>query len=156
MPHAPKIIVWFRRDLRLSDNPALAQAVAEKAEIVPLFIFDPYLLNHPETGSGRVQFLLGCLASLQKNLEYLGSTLIRRYGDQPQVLVQVATELGADAVYWNEDSERAWRTQTDRSATEALREVGIKVRCFQSEAVSPAGGKETYDQKRLPLSGISF
>jgi deoxyribodipyrimidine photo-lyase len=156
MTHAPKIIVWFRRDLRLSDNPALAQAVAEKAEIVPLFIFDPYLLNHPETGSGRVQFLLGCLDSLQKNLEYLGSTLIRRYGDQPQVLVQVATELGADAVYWNEDSERAWRTQTDRSAIEALQEIGIKARCFQSEAVSPAGGKETYDLKAFTPQWYQF
>jgi deoxyribodipyrimidine photo-lyase len=147
MTRPSKIIVWFRRDLRLSDNPALAQAVAEKAEIVPLFIFDPYLLNHPETGGGRVQFLLGCLDSLQKNLEYLGSTLVRRYGDQLQVLVQVATELGADAVYWNEDSERAWRTRTDRWAIEALRESRIRVRCFQSEAVSHAGGKETYDLK---------
>jgi deoxyribodipyrimidine photo-lyase len=76
MGNPSKIIVWFRRDLRLSDHPALAQAVAEQAQIIPLFIFDPYLLNHPETGSGRVQFLLGCLDSLQKNLEYLGSTLL--------------------------------------------------------------------------------
>jgi deoxyribodipyrimidine photo-lyase len=147
MTHPSKIIVWFRRDLRLSDHPALAQAVAEKAEIIPLFIFDPYILHHPETGVGRVQFLLGCLDSLQKNLEYLGSTLIRRYGSQLQVLVQIATELGADAVYWNEDSERAWRTQTDRSAIEALKNLGIKAQCFQSEAVLPAGGKETYDLK---------
>ncbi|MCG9893033.1 MAG: DNA photolyase family protein [Thermosynechococcaceae cyanobacterium MS004] len=147
MTHPSKIVVWFRRDLRLSDNPALAQAVAEKAEIVPLFIFDPYLLNHPETGIGRVQFLLGCLDSLQKNLEHLGSKLIRHYGNQPQVLVEVATKVGADAVYWNEDSEREWRTKTDVCAIEALREAGIKVRCFQSEAVSPAGGKEVYDLK---------
>jgi deoxyribodipyrimidine photo-lyase len=62
-------------------------------------------------------------------------------------LVQVATELGADAVYWNKDSERAWRTQTDCRSIEALKEAGIKTRCFQSEAVSPAGGKETYDLK---------
>lgn len=147
MSYPSKIVVWFRRDLRLSDNPALAQAVVEKAEIIPLFIFDPYLLHHPETGSGRVQFLLGCLDSLQKNLEYLGSTLIRRYGEQPQVLVQVATELGADAVYWNEDSEREWRTRTDCCAIETLKEAGIKVRCFQSEAGLPAGGKESYDLK---------
>jgi deoxyribodipyrimidine photo-lyase len=147
MTHPSKIVVWFRRDLRLSDNPALAQAIAEKAEIVPLFIFDPYLLHHPETGSGRVQFLLGCLDSLQKNLEHLGSTLIRRYGNQPQVLLEVAAEVGADAVYWNEDTEREWRTRTDCCSIEALKEAGIKVRCFQSEAVSPAGGKESYALK---------
>jgi deoxyribodipyrimidine photo-lyase len=147
MGQPPKIIVWFRRDLRLSDHPALAQAVAEQAQIIPLFIFDPYLLHHPETGVGRVQFLLGCLDSLQKNLEYLGSTLIRRYGEQHQILVQLATELEVDAVYWNDDSERHWRTQVDQAIQTSLQERGIRATIFQAEALLPAGGKETYDLK---------
>jgi deoxyribodipyrimidine photo-lyase len=147
MGSSSKILLWFRRDLRLSDNPALAQAVAEQACIIPLFIFDPYLLQHPETGVGRVQFLLGCLESLQKNLEYLGSTLIRRYGEQQSVIVALAKELQVDAVYWNEDSERAWRTQTDLNAIAALQSAGIRCQTFRAEALLGAGGKETYSLK---------
>ena len=71
--------------------------------------------------------MLGCLDSLQKNLEHLGSTLIRRHGDQVQELVKLAQEVGADAVYWNDDSERAWRNQTDRDAITALKEIGAEV-----------------------------
>jgi deoxyribodipyrimidine photo-lyase len=156
MTHQPTIIVWFRRDLRLSDHPALAQAVAEQAQIIPLFIFDPYLLQHPETGVGRVQFLLGCLDSLQKNLEYLGSTLIRRYGNQQQVLPQTATEFKADAVYWNDDSERLWRTQTDSSVTEALKTLGIKVQVFRAEALLPPEGKNTYALKTFTPQWYQF
>ncbi|PZD73750.1 Deoxyribodipyrimidine photo-lyase [Acaryochloris thomasi RCC1774] len=153
---APTVIVWFRRDLRLSDHPALAQAVAEQAQIVPLFIFDPYLLQHPETGSGRVQFLLDCLDSLQKNLDYLGSTLVRRYGDQRQVLAQVAAEFKADAVYWNDDSERLWRTETDCSVTDSLKNLGVRVQVFRSEALLPAGGKQTYALKTFTPQWYQF
>lgn len=60
---------------------ALARAIAEQVQIIPLFIVSPYLLTHAEAGSGRVQFLLSCLDSLQKNLAYLGSTLVRHLGD---------------------------------------------------------------------------
>lgn len=143
------IIVWFRRDLRLSDHPALAQAVAEQVRIIPLFVFDPYLLNHTETGIGRVQFLLGCLDSLQKNLEFLGSTLIRRYGEQRRVLPEFAVEVGANAVYWNDDSERTWRTTTDNNIIEALGSRGIEARVFTAEALFPAGGPSSYALKNF-------
>jgi deoxyribodipyrimidine photo-lyase len=138
------VVVWFRRDLRLSDHPALAAAVAEGARIVPLFVFDPYLLRHPETGSGRVQFLLGCLESLRQNLAVLGSRLICRLGDQEQVLPAFAREVGADAVYWHGDSERAWRTTTDGRIALALQQMGIEARRFEAEALLAAGGPETY------------
>ena len=150
------IIVWFRRDLRLSDNPALAQAIAEQAKVIPLFIFSPYLLTHPETGSGRVQFMLGCLESLQKNLEYVGSTLIRRLGEQKTVVMDAVEEFQADAVYWNDDNERAWRTQTDQEVAIALKAKGIKTQVFQSEARLPAGGKETYDLKNFTPQWYQF
>jgi deoxyribodipyrimidine photo-lyase len=156
MANPTRIIVWFRRDLRLNDHPALAQAVAEQADIIPLFIFDPYLLQHSETGTGRVQFLLGCLESLEKNLEHLGSTLIRRYGEQHQVLLQLATELGIDAVYWNDDSERLWRTHTDQAVIELLQTRGITTKVFRAEALLPAGGKEAYDLKAFTPQWYQF
>lgn len=143
------IVVWFRRDLRLSDHPALAAAVAEGARIVPLFVFSPYLLTHPETGSGRVQFMLGCLESLRNNLRVLGSRLICRWGEQAEVVPDFAREVGATAVYWNADSERAWRTATDCQVVSALQERSIEARCFEVEALLPAGGPESYALKHF-------
>ncbi len=143
------IVVWFRRDLRLSDHPALAAAVAEGAQIVPLFVFAPYLLHHPETGSGRVQFMLGCLESLRNNLRVLGSRLICRVGEQSQIVPAFAREVGASAVYWNCDSERSWRTDTDNQVAAALGEMGIEARIFEAEALLKAGGPETYALKNF-------
>jgi deoxyribodipyrimidine photo-lyase len=156
MANPSRILLWFRRDLRLSDNPALAHAIAQNAEIIPVFIFDPYLLHHPETGVGRVQFLLGCLESLQKNLEHLGSTLIRRQGPQQQVLVELAQFFQVDAVYWNDDSERTWRSQTDLQAIEALQSIGLPARVFRAEALLPAGGKDTYALKTFTPQWYQF
>jgi len=42
---ASRSILWFRRDLRISDNPALLAALAESKEIVPVFILDPKLIK---------------------------------------------------------------------------------------------------------------
>ncbi len=140
----PIIVVWFRRDLRITDHPALAAAVAQGAQIIPLFVFAPYLLHHPESGSGRVQFMLGCLESLRNNLRVIGSRLICRMGEQSQVVPAFAREVGATAVYWNCDSERIWRTDTDEQVRHGLEEIGIEARTFEAEALLKAGGAETY------------
>ncbi|NJK72066.1 MAG: deoxyribodipyrimidine photo-lyase [Synechococcaceae cyanobacterium SM2_3_60] len=142
-----RLLLWFRRDLRLSDQAALYHAAQTKAEIVPVFIFDPYLLHHPEVGSGRVQFMLQCLESLERNLQVLGLPLIRRYGAQAEVIPELAAELKAEAVFWNEDSERQYRSATDQQICERLRALGIAVYTFSSEAGLPAGGRDTYDLK---------
>jgi deoxyribodipyrimidine photo-lyase len=54
-------IVWFRRDLRLHDQPALTAACQECDEVLPLFVFDEPLLQSREFGSACVNFMLGCL-----------------------------------------------------------------------------------------------
>ena len=56
MQRAPAL-VWFRRDLRISDNTALHQACARKLPIVPVFIFDPLLLSEKKGASRRTAFL---------------------------------------------------------------------------------------------------
>ncbi len=49
---------WMRRDLRLTDNQALAAALKHAEQIIPVFIFDPVLLNSVYVGSKRFAFLL--------------------------------------------------------------------------------------------------
>ena len=67
MPAAP-VIVWFRRDLRVSDHTALHRAAQTGAPVIPVFVFDPAILGAKDTGSRRTAFLLESLKSLVANL----------------------------------------------------------------------------------------
>ena len=61
-------IVWFRRDLRLNDQPALTAACGECDEVIPLFVFDKPLLQSHVFGSACVNFMLGCLHDVAASL----------------------------------------------------------------------------------------
>ena len=66
-----RTLVWYRRDLRMQDHEPLYWA-ARRGGVIPVFVFDRALLLHPETGAGRVQFMLSCLAALDKDLKSRG------------------------------------------------------------------------------------
>ncbi|NER80506.1 MAG: deoxyribodipyrimidine photo-lyase, partial [Leptolyngbya sp. SIO1D8] len=80
-----RTVVWFRRDLRISDHEPLFRA-ARRGAVIPVFVFDTALLHHPETGAARVTFMLNCLASLDMDLQQKGGRLILRSGDPIEVL----------------------------------------------------------------------
>lgn len=67
---------WFRRDLRLTDNTALAAAVAAHDHVVPVYVVSEWREKHGWTGAPRQEFLCGCLAALAKNLEAKGGRLV--------------------------------------------------------------------------------
>ena len=71
------LILWFRRDFRLSDNPMLARAVATGRPLVPVFILD----DDMRTLAAAPKFRLGLgLAAFAARLEAVGSRLILRRG----------------------------------------------------------------------------
>ena len=88
-----KGLVWFRRDLRLSDNPALSAACQECREIVPLFVFDEPLLRSHAFGSACVGFMMGCLEELRRSLALHGVSLAWRMGDPVQSVMQAAVDF---------------------------------------------------------------
>lgn len=116
---------WFRRDLRLTDNTALAAAAAAHDQVVPVYIVSDWKKAHRWTGAPRQEFLCGCLASLAANLEAKGGRLIVRSGAADQVLPALAREIGADAIYFNRDPDPFGREMEAKilAAAEAL---GIK------------------------------
>ena len=73
--------MWFRRDLRLADNPALLAAIESSDEIVPLFILDPRLIK--EAGNKRLAYLANSLRSLDQSLDGRLHVVV---GDQVEVL----------------------------------------------------------------------
>jgi deoxyribodipyrimidine photo-lyase len=91
-------IVWFRRDLRLADNPALHEAAAAHDRLVALFVHDPALAG--PAGANRLAFLGGCLDALDADLD---GALVERRGDPVSVVPRLAAEVEAEAVYVAED-----------------------------------------------------
>jgi deoxyribodipyrimidine photo-lyase len=96
---SPATIVWFRRDLRLHDNPALAAAAAGTSALVPLYVLDPRLLRGRWSSSNRTWFLLASLRGLDARLREVGSRLHVRVGDPAKVVPDVAASVGARTVH---------------------------------------------------------
>jgi deoxyribodipyrimidine photo-lyase len=92
-------VMWFRRDLRLHDNPALLDAVAAGGgNVVGLFVLDPLLWD--QAGGPRRAHLAGSLRSLS---ESLGGRLVVRRGDPAEVLPALASEVDAASVHISAD-----------------------------------------------------
>ncbi|AFY72867.1 deoxyribodipyrimidine photolyase [Synechococcus sp. PCC 7502] len=123
-------IVWHRRDLRLQDNPALAKAaVIPNSETVGIFIFDPDILKSPETGGGKVDFMLGCLKELQQSYRELGSELLCFYGNPKEVLAKLAQVLKPQRLFFNQDVEPS-AIKRDQAVIQELSAIGIEVKGF--------------------------
>ena len=114
-----RIIHWFRRDLRITDNTALAAAVAAGDEIIPVYVASDWKGAHAWTGSARQEFLCGSLASLSRNIESIGGRLIIRRGDAVEELEKLALETGATAITTNRDPDPFGRSMERRVQTMA-------------------------------------
>ena len=95
-----RAIFWFRRDLRLSDNPALLAAIEAGDEIVPVFILDPALIK--QAGTKRLAYLGNSLRALD---ESLGNRLHVMVGDQVEVLNELKKRYNATSVHISEEFE---------------------------------------------------
>ena len=126
-------VMWFRRDLRLADNPALLSAVADAAgtEVVPLFVLDP-TLGHP-AGPARRAYLAASLVDLGSRV---GGLQLRR-GDPVREVVTVARAAAATTVHIAADFGPHGRRR-DVAVEEALADHGIElVRTGSPYAVAP-------------------
>jgi len=123
-------LMWFRRDLRLADNPALVEA-AQRGGVMPLFVVDPRLWE--PAGPSRRAYLVASLESLA------GQTggLVLRTGDPVDVVPEVVREAGADSVHIAADFG-PYGAARDRSVERALNELGVAlVRTGSAYAVAP-------------------
>ncbi len=129
------IIHWFRRDLRLADNPALAEAArAAGGAVLPLFILDDAILFGRFASPPRTAFLLASLRSLDADLRARGSRLIVRRGQPLPILLGLAREVGAAGVYWNRDYT-PYAVRRDSAAKEQLRAAGLAAKSFKDAVI---------------------
>lgn len=123
-PAASPTVVWFRRDIRVHDHPALTDAVRVGEPVVPLYVLDPTLLHGRFASPNRTWFLLGALRALAAALEERGSRLVVRVGDPLEVVPAIAREVGAGTVLVSRDYAPYGRRR-DRAVAEALDRDGI-------------------------------
>jgi deoxyribodipyrimidine photo-lyase len=112
-------VVWFRRDLRLADHPALVEA-ARRGPVLPLFVVDPALWE--PAGANRRRFLVGCLASLSDSMD---GALVVRTGDPVDVVPQVVREVEAGGVVVSADFG-PYGHERDERVEAALGEAGAR------------------------------
>lgn len=125
----PPIIVWFRQDLRLADNPALSAAVETGRPLILLYIWDEALEWAP--GGASRWWLHGSLERLEAALAKCGAPLIVRRGKAAEVLGRAVAETGAGAVYWNRCYEPAV-IRRDSIIKKDLAARGIAAESFNS------------------------
>jgi len=122
---APLTILWFRRDLRLSDHAALT-AAAERGPVLPVFVLDPIFEN---LGTAAKMRLLLSLRALSQDLEARGMRLILRRGAAWPILQDLAAESGADALFWSRAYDPVSVTR-DTEVKSAAKEAGLWAQSF--------------------------
>lgn len=116
------VIVWFRRDLRLSDNPAL-RAATQTGQVLPVFLLDTEHGEELRTGAASRWYLHHSLLALDRAL---GGRLRVAAGDPLDLLPALARQAGAVAVHWNRCYE-PWQVARDRTLKARLKEQGLDV-----------------------------
>jgi deoxyribodipyrimidine photo-lyase len=128
MSEEQPLIVWFRQDLRLADNPALRAAVDSGRPVLPVYVLDDVSAGEWRMGEASRWWLHQSLVSLDGSL---GGHLTRLVGDARAVLPDLVRHVGAAGVVWNRCYE-PWRIERDREIMAALCEDGVEVKSFNA------------------------
>ncbi len=138
------VIVWFRRDLRLDDNPALSRALASGAPLLPVYIWEEDLPR--PWGAASRWWLHHSLESLSGDLARRGAPLLLLRGVAARLLPALARRLGAARVICNRRNDPA-AAGLDRAVREALAAEGVALEVlahgllFEPESVKSRAGQ---------------
>ncbi|MCU0481643.1 MAG: DNA photolyase family protein, partial [Anaerolineae bacterium] len=132
MTPAP-VIVWFRRDLRLVDHLPLFNALSTGQPIIPLFIFDPAILDSKRASPARLEFMLNALASLRDELRAVGGDLHLAHGNPADVLADMIQKTGATALFYAIDYT-PYARKRDEAITKSL---NIRIEAVHDRVLVP-------------------
>lgn len=143
-----RAIVWFRQDLRLHDNEALATALRMAEEIIPIYIFDERIFmgetrfGFKKTGKYRARFILESVEDLRHNIQKLGGQLVVRAGRAENILAEIAQQFKVSWVICNRE-----RTQEEVLVQDGLEQKlwGIGIELLYTR------GKMLYHTQDLPM-----
>ncbi|XP_068652564.1 (6-4)DNA photolyase isoform X3 [Aristolochia californica] len=128
-------LIWFRKGLRIHDNPALLYAAEHSAHLYPVFVIDPHFMapdpaafspGSSKSGLNRIQFLLESLADLDSSLRNLGSRLLVFEGVPAEVIIRLLKEWNIKKLCFECDTE-PYSQLRDNSVKEFASVSGIEV-----------------------------
>lgn len=132
-----KALVWFRRDLRLHDNPALARAIADGFDPAPVYVHAPDEDMPWSPGAASCTWLHHSLQSLSEDIRHIGGELLLAKGESLAELMRIAQACGAEALYFSNLYEPAALTR-DMRVQRAFEAAGMPVtRCNASLLLEP-------------------
>jgi len=123
-------LVWIRRDIRLHDHHALAQALVDFDEVSLVFIFDKLILEKLPQKDKRLSFIYQGLCEVENELQNKGSSLHISYGDPIEEISKLAKKLKVSALYFNRDYE-PYAIKRDEAVKKGLEKEGIEATSFK-------------------------
>lgn len=133
-------IHWFRKGLRLHDNPSLVKALEKCQKVYPIFVWDPFFAKNNFAGPNRWRFLVESLKDLDDNLRKLSSRLFVFRGNPKTVLPEIFKEWNINLISFEEDTEPYAKIR-DSFILEHCQKNKIEVVSFPSHTL--------YDMKSL-------
>jgi deoxyribodipyrimidine photo-lyase len=127
------IIVWFRNDLRLTDNPALYNAAYSTTPILPVFIYDVDAMDR-DYGAAQKWWLDKALHSLRDDFKKHDIDFLVRQGDSHEILNDLIKETGAKGVYWNRSYEK-WSIDRDSKIKSDFENRELDVQSFKANVL---------------------
>ena len=134
IPEYERALCWFRRDLRDYDHAALYRALTHARQVFCVFVFDRDILDALSASDRRVAFIHHSASELQQALIQQGGGLIVRYGRARDEIVELAAQLGANAVFFNHDDDPA-ALERDAEVSKQLARQGIASHSFKDVVI---------------------
>lgn len=127
-------VFWFRRDLRLEDNAGLFFALSENKNVLPIFIFDPEILESLPKNDARVQFIYNTLTKINNRLLEQKKS-IQIFHDSPnKVFHQLSEQFNINTVYTNHDYE-PYALERDKTIASFLSSKNIEFKTYKDQVI---------------------
>lgn len=131
----PINIFWFRRDLRLQDNAGLYHALKEGLPVLPIFIFDTYILDQLDNKKdARVEFIYDTIIELQEQLIHQKSSMLVYNCTVQQAFEKILAEYTIENVFTNTDYE-PYATERDESIKKLAGKKNIGFHSFKDQVI---------------------
>lgn len=128
-------IFWFRRDLRLDDNAGLYHALKGELPVIPIFIFDKYILDELEDKEDRrVEFIRAALLEIQDKLVEINSAIEVYYGTPVETFKMLIKKYLINKVFTNHDYE-PYAVKRDAGIKELLDTSGISFHTYKDQVI---------------------
>lgn len=131
----PINLFWFRRDLRLDDNVGFYEALKSEHPVMPIFIFDPEILDQLPENDARVTFIFETLQKMRSILQKEHHSSLALYHGKPiDIYKQLAKDYGITTVYTNHDYE-PYAKERDADVKEWLLKNDINFKTYKDQVI---------------------